>query len=92
SKAITALCLGRPILFFGSAESDAWGWAAGGGWLVEEKPDGGWDAAAQAAALAEIGDPAALARRTALAQQAGEALRQAEAAGVAALAGWLARG
>lgn len=56
SKAVSALCLGKPLLFLGSAESDAWRWAGeggggGAGWRLPADGDGA------TAVLAALTDP-----------------------------------
>jgi hypothetical protein len=90
SKGISALCRGRPVLFFGSPASDVWGWADGGGWRVDPGP------AAVArdlpGILREIVTPARLAAATARARRAGDRLRTAESAAADALAAWLGGG
>lgn len=90
SKAISALCRGRPILFFGAAASDVWGWANGAGWRVDPNPA----AAAHdlPGILQEIAASANLAAATRRAQEAGKRLRLAESRGVSALAAWLDAG
>lgn len=77
SKAVTALCLGKPVLFLGAAESDAWRWAAGGagdgaGWRVSD------DGLGVADALAAISSREALAVAAAAAVAAGNRLRESE--------------
>ncbi len=45
SKAVTAVSAGRPIVFFGSANSDTWRLLGKAGWLVAEQQGGGYLAA-----------------------------------------------
>ena len=89
SKAISALSRGRPILFFGAAASDVWGWADGAGLRVDA------DRAAAAnglpEALAQLATPDRLAALTRQAQAAGDRLRRTESAAVDALAARLSR-
>lgn len=87
SKAVSALCRGRPILFFGAAASDVWGWADGGGWRLDPNPAA--VAHGLPGVLQEIAAPASLAAATRRAQEAGDRLRLAESRGVKALAAWL---
>lgn len=87
SRAVSALCRGRPLLFFGAAASDAWGWADGGGWRLD--PDSVTAAQDLPGVLAEIADPVGLAAATRRAQRAGDRLRAVESAAVDALAAWL---
>lgn len=87
SRAVSALCRGRPLLFFGAAASDAWGWANGGGWRLD--PVAATAARDLPGVLAAIADPARLAAATRQAQQAGDRLRAVEKAAVDALAAWL---
>lgn len=83
SKAASALCRGRPILFFGAPSSDVWGWADGAGWRIDPAAAA---ARALSSALEEMAAPERLAMATARAQAAGNRLRQAESAAVDALA------
>lgn len=101
SKAVAALCRGRPILFFGSARSDAWGWthAAGAGAGAGAGAENGAETAAglridpcpRAAAdalpevLTQLSSAPRLAALTAAARAAGDRLRRTEDAAVDAL-------
>lgn len=89
SKAVTALCLGRPVLFFGDRESDAWRWIDGGGWRVA--PDRKHAAVILPEVLTEIAAPPALVAMTRRAVRAGDCLRLAESDGADALAERLSR-
>lgn len=90
SKAVSALCRGRPVLFFGSAQSDAWGWAEGAGLLIEPRLQAA--AAALPYAMARLAEPSQLAALTERAVKAGERLRRAEALAADELAVRLADG
>lgn len=90
SKAVTSLCLGRPVLFMGAPESDIWHLAHGAGWCVAARPGGDADPEGLARALAEIADPGTLARRTATAHLRAEALRRLETDSLARLVAWCA--
>lgn len=90
SKAVSSLCLGRPVLFMGGPESDIWHLVHRAGWCVPALPGGDADAAALARALDEIADPELLARRTATARLRGEALRRLEQGTVRELVRWCA--
>jgi hypothetical protein len=84
SKAVSSVCLGRPILFAGIAGSDNWTLLQRAGWLIAERDDGSFDTAQIDAALAAIADPvqfaeksaAALALRTELLSQRDQCLDQ----------------
>lgn len=88
SKAISALSRGRPVLFFGAAASDVWGWADGGGWRIDPAP-----AAARRdlpGILRDIAAPAGLAAATERAARAGDRLRAAESRALDVVAARLA--
>lgn len=89
SKAVSALCRGRPVLFFGSAQSDAWRWAEGAGLRFD--PHLQTAAAALPYAMARLAEPSQLATLTERAAKAGERLRRTEALAVDELAALLAR-
>lgn len=76
SKAVSALCRGRPLLFFGAANADAWKWANGAGWRIDPCRD----AARRMlpAVLAELLVPERLNAFTERAMIAGEKLRTVE--------------
>lgn len=84
SKAISALSRGRPILFFGAAASDVWGWADGGGWRTD--PNLAAVARDLPGILQEIAAPAGLAAATRRAERAGDRLRAAEGRALDAVA------
>ncbi len=86
SKAVSAICLGRPLLFAGSAEADIWRDLGAAGWLIAERPDGTFSPAAIDAALAALADPAERERRAAAARGLATALHRRRAEAVAALA------
>lgn len=83
SKAISALCRGKPVLFFGSPDSDVCHWAGAAGWPVG-------DDTSLAQALRHIADPDARAAARAAAIAAGDRLRQVERHSLDALAHGLA--
>lgn len=84
SKAVSALCRGRPVLFFGAAASDVWGWADGAGLRLD--PNRGAAVHGLPGVLAQLAAPDQLAELTARAWMAGDRLRAAEADAVDALA------
>jgi len=86
SKAVTAVCLGRPFLFAGAAEADTWRELGSAGWLIAERPDGTLAPAAIDAALAALSDPAAREVRAAAARALAAGLHRRHAEAVAALA------
>lgn len=90
SKGISALCRGRPILFFGAAASDVWGWTDGAGYRID--PDPAAVLRDLPGVLRELADPAGLAAATLRAGRAGERLRAAESAAADALAALLGGG
>jgi hypothetical protein len=99
SKAVSALCRGRPLLFFGDGASDGWKWAEGSrakgagqaaGWRVALDPAGLPDPMGLLMALAVMAEPDYLAAATAAAQAAGDRLRAVETTSIDALAAWLA--
>lgn len=83
SKAVSALCRGRPLLFFGAEDADAWKWADGAGWRIDPCRD----AARRMlpAVLAELLVPERLEAFTERAVIAGEKLRAAESGAADAL-------
>lgn len=82
AKAISAVCLGRPVLFLGPAEADLWVLLDGAGWQV--------DAESMAATLEAVTDPACLRAKTAAAVAVAARLRERERMAVATLADFLA--
>jgi hypothetical protein len=90
SKGISALCRGRPILFFGAAASDVWSWADGAGRRVD--PDLAAARRDLPVVLRELADPDRLAAATMRAGRAGDRLRAAENAAADALTAWLGGG
>lgn len=88
SKAVSALCRGRPVLFFGAAASDVWGWAMDAGLRLD--PNRAAAIRGLPGVLAHLAAPDSLAELTRGAGMAGERLRAAEAAAVDALAALLA--
>lgn len=94
SKAVSALRRGRPILFFGSARSDAWRWAQADGKQdagLRVDPHPAAAAAALTDALKRLAAPGQLAALTERAAAAGRRLRDAEEKAADALAERLAR-
>jgi hypothetical protein len=90
SKAVSSICLGRPVLFVGAPESDVWHLTHRAGWCVTALPGGDADPDELARALAEIAEPELLARRTATARLRGDALRRLKAGTLEQLASWCA--
>ena len=86
SKAVSAVCLGRPFLFTGSAEADTWQELGGAGWLIAERPDGSLDPAAIDAALAALADPGQRQSRAEAARALATGLHRRREEAVAALA------
>ncbi|CAK0775942.1 putative Glycosyltransferase family 4 protein [uncultured Gammaproteobacteria bacterium] len=89
SKAVTAVCLGRPIIFAGSPDSDVWTVLGRAGWLIAEQNDGGYCAAEIEAALDGVLDPAAVAARAAAATELGDRLREQWRQTVREVAAWI---
>jgi len=83
SKAVTAVCLGRPFLFAGPAEADTWQELGAAGWLVAGPA--GIDPA-----LAGLADPVARATRAAAARSLAAALHHRRDRAVATLAALIA--
>ena len=86
SKAVTAVSLGRPFLFAGSAEADTWQELGSAGWLIAERTNGALCPAAIDAALSALADPSERERRTAAAQTLAAALHHRRSAAVAEIA------
>lgn len=84
SKAVTAVCLGRPFLFLGSPESDCWRDLGAAGWLVRTPGDVG-------PALEAVCDPAGRAARAAAARALGPRLQRRRDDAVALLAGLISQ-
>jgi hypothetical protein len=93
SKAVSALSLGRPLLWLGAAESDIWSWATGGpepaGWRIDLSGEDGFSLAEADACLEAMLDPAVRERRTYAAHCQGEHLRSLAEEQRQALALWL---
>lgn len=79
AKAISALSLGRPLLWLGSPGADAWQAAQGAGWVVPVGPEGSVCCAQLDQVLAQILDAQLLAAKSARAVGAGNALRRLHA-------------
>ncbi len=86
SKAVTAVCLGRPFLFTGSAEADTWRDLGAAGWLIAERSDGTLPPAAIDAALAALADPAGRVARAAAARALAAGLQRRRSEALATLA------
>lgn len=86
SKAVTAICLGRPFLFCGRADADTWRDLGTAGWLVPPAADGPPAPAAIDAALSALADPEERAARAAAARTLATALHRARSEAVATLA------
>lgn len=80
SKAVSSICLGRPILYWGAQDSDIWALLGAAGWRLAENPD---------AVLAAIADPVARAAKTAQAQDLRTDLLNMKEAAFEQLAAWL---
>lgn len=90
SKAVSSVCLGRPLLLAGSTDADNWVLLQRAAWLVPEHADGRFDATAIDAALAAIGDASVLADRTAQAVVLRAELLQLRDRTLHEVAGWIA--
>ncbi len=86
SKAVTAVCLGRPFLFIGAAEADTWRDLGCAGWLIPEHPDGTLPPAAIDAALMGLADPAQHDARTTAARALAMKLHETRSAAIATIA------
>ncbi len=86
SKALTAVSLGRPFLFAGSAEADTWRDLGAAGWLIPERSDGTPCPAAIDAALAALADPVQRQARVAAAHALATTLRYRRTDAIATLA------
>ena len=86
SKAVTAVCLGRPFLFAGSAEADTWRELGAAGWRIAERSDGTLDPAAIDAALSALANPGEREARAAAARTLATSLHRRRAEAVAGLA------
>lgn len=89
SKAVSAVCLGRPILFAGSPDTDTWNQMGSAGWLVPEKEPGEYDSADVDRALGLIGDSRALREKTEEAVALGAIFKRCEQEEYARIVAWL---
>ncbi|MBI1320955.1 MAG: hypothetical protein GC168_18670 [Candidatus Hydrogenedens sp.] len=92
SKAVTAVCLGRPFLFAGSPEGDSWQRLGPAGWLIPERPDGSYRAADIDAALAGLADPEERAAKAAAARFLAARLNETQASAFETIAAWIEAG
>ena len=76
SKAVSSICLGRPVLFIGARNSDIWDLAHGAGWCIPVSGKNDADPKTLHRALLEISDPSILTRHKRNASMRGEALRR----------------
>jgi hypothetical protein len=90
SKAVTAMALGRPLLFAGRAAADTWQQLGAAGWLIPVQPGGGYRPADIDAALAALADPAARAGRAAAARDVAATLIRQRQASIERLAALIA--
>ena len=90
SKAVAAVCLGRPILFAGSPDTDTWDQFEPAGWLIAEQPDGSYRAVDVDRSLEAIGSPQERARKAHQAAMRGAQLRIAEQDELRRIVDWLA--
>ncbi len=65
SKAVSSICLGRPLLFAGSERSDNWSLLQAAGWLIRERDDATFDESDVDRALAAMASPRELAEKSA---------------------------
>lgn len=81
SKAVSSICLGRPILFAGQPQSDTWQMFADASWCIPVSRDGHYDLALLRAILSEIADPERRRVKEHRAREIGAALNRMELAG-----------
>jgi len=89
SKAITALGLGRPIVWIGTPDSDIWCWAAPAGWHLPLTADGSATDQDCDRLLMALLDPVARRRRTDAAGRLAAGLKAQQQAGYDELIAWL---
>lgn len=90
SKAVSSVCMERPILFLGEQDSDTWNLAAAAGWCVRVNGRGEADELGLQRALREMRSPSLLRERTAAAANLGDRLRRQKMNAIDALATWCA--
>jgi hypothetical protein len=90
SKAVAAVCLGRPILFAGSPDTDTWDQFEQAGWLIAEQPDGSYRAADVDRSLDAIACRQERVRKAYQAALLGNRLRSAEQEEMRRIVDWLA--
>jgi len=93
SRALTALCLGCPVIFAGDPEADTWRLLARGGvpagWLLPEQVNGHYRAIDLERVVASVSDPAERARCTQAARQRAREIRADYHHALTQLIGWL---
>jgi hypothetical protein len=75
SKAVTTICLGRPLLFAGDPQSDTALMLGHAGWVVPMPPDGRYDHATLRSTLAEVADADKRSQKTMQAKVLAESLQ-----------------
>ncbi|MEI6986389.1 MAG: hypothetical protein WCK65_09680 [Rhodospirillaceae bacterium] len=94
SKAVSAVCMARPVIFAGSADADSWAMLGQtgllAGWLIAEQANGGFRDADIDNVLAAVAKPQEREAKTAAAKELGDRLRAMEAATQREIAAWIA--
>jgi hypothetical protein len=88
SKAVSSICLGRPVLFIGARSSDTWDLTDGAGWCVPVVGKDDAEPETLQRVLLEVGDPAILAGRKRAATVRGDELRRLQRDAFQQLIGW----
>ena len=91
SKAVSAICMGRPIIFAGLERADNWRMLGAAGWLIPEWAGETYRDADIDRVLAAVADPAERAGRIAAATRLTRDLHDAERLALQALAGWIGK-
>jgi hypothetical protein len=91
SKAVAAVCLGRPILFAGPPDTDTWNQLGSAGWLIAETSDGGYETRDIDRALEGIGTGKEREYKTQQANSLRSKLRLLEGEELGRIVGWLAQ-
>jgi hypothetical protein len=91
SKAVSAICLGRPIIFCGKPESDTWKMLGDAGWIIPEQEDGTYLTSDVVACLGRVADPRERKEKTQNARVLGERLRESRSESYLAIADQVSR-
>ena len=91
SKAVSTVCMGKPLMFIGSKESDVWQILEDAAWHISPARDGAYNTDDLRAVLRQVADPDERSRKAAAAQAIAKRLNREKYASFEAIVAWIAR-